>query len=395
MIPFERRGMYQAAQNCLIGFGAVCGASLGGAIADSFGWRWCFLAQVPFSILALVVGYIVLEDPLGDMFYLGEKASLRFALTHVDVLGSAVLVVALLVQLLALSLGGNQLPWGSPWVLGALAASIILLGIFGVVEATTKTIPIIPLRMLRGRLPVFTQITNVFSGMAAYAFIFMLPLFFQVVVMDTPSKAGMRLMIPSLSTPMGGLIAGYTMSKCGRLARLIRIGTLLMTVGNLLLVLLDFENASWKYLLFLFPANLGLGMMNPSVLFSFISAFEHREQAVATSLVYLIRSLGNIWGVTITSSIVQNVLSTRLPEALKDIRHSDRVIDEIRHSVFALRGLPPTVQLAARHVYFEAIGIAFIASTCFAAISFLASLFANAKSLERAPVQWVGEEEAA
>jgi predicted thioredoxin/glutaredoxin len=49
------------------------------------------------------------------------------------------------------------------------------------------------------------------------------------------------------------------------------------------------------------------------------------EQAVATSLVYLIRSLGNIWGVTITSSIVQNVLSARLPEALKDIRHRERV----------------------------------------------------------------------
>lgn len=114
--------------------------------------------------------------------------------------------------------------------------------------------------------------------MAAYAFIFMLPLFFQVVVLDTPSKAGMRLMIPSLSTPIGGLIAGYTMSKYGRLAQLIRVGTLLMTIGNLLLVLLHFHNASWKYLLFLFPANFGLGMMNPSVLFSFIPAFEHRGE---------------------------------------------------------------------------------------------------------------------
>lgn len=270
--------MYQAAQNCLIGFGAVCGASLGGVLADSFGWRWCFLAQVPFSILALAVGYIVLEDPPRELILLGEKASLKFALKHIDVLGSTVLVVALLVQLLALSLGGNQLPWSSSWVLGALAASVVFLGMFGVIETTTKTVPIIPMRMLRGRLPIFTQITNVFSGMAAYAFIFMLPLFFQVVVMDTPSQAGMRLMIPSLSTPLGGLIAGYTMSKCGRLSYLIRVGTFFMTLGNLLLVLLDFENASWKYLLFLFPANLGLGMMNPSVLFSFISAFDHRGE---------------------------------------------------------------------------------------------------------------------
>src|SRR5271155_3010812 len=32
MVPFERRGMYQAIQNILVGFGAVSGASLGGPI---------------------------------------------------------------------------------------------------------------------------------------------------------------------------------------------------------------------------------------------------------------------------------------------------------------------------------------------------------------------------
>lgn len=57
MIPFERRGMYQAMQNVLHGFGAICGASFGGAIADTIGWRWCFLLQVPVSIIALALGY--------------------------------------------------------------------------------------------------------------------------------------------------------------------------------------------------------------------------------------------------------------------------------------------------------------------------------------------------
>jgi hypothetical protein len=94
--------------------------------------------------------------------------------------------------------------------------------------------------------------------MATYAFIFMVPLFFQVVVLDNPSKAGMRLMIPSLSTPIGGLIAGYTTSKGGRLSRLIRVGTLLMTIGNLLLVSLSFEPYHGSTLSFSFQQTLGL-----------------------------------------------------------------------------------------------------------------------------------------
>lgn len=49
------------------------------------------------------------------------------------------------------------------------------------------------------------------------------------------------------------------------------------------------------------------------------------EQAVATSTVYLIRSMGTIYGVTITSAIVQNVLATKLPLALGDIENKDEV----------------------------------------------------------------------
>jgi hypothetical protein len=109
----------------------------------------------------------------------------------------------------------------------------------------------------------------------------MLPLFFQVVLMDTPSKAGVRLIVPSLTTPIGGVIAGYTMSRGGRLGWLVRCGTALLTLGNLLVASFRFTDANWKYIAFLIPANLGLGMTNPSVLFSFVSAFEHRGTFVS------------------------------------------------------------------------------------------------------------------
>lgn len=104
----------------------------------------------------------------------------------------------------------------------------------------------------------------------------MLPLFFQVVLLDTPSKAGIRLIIPSLATPVGGVIAGYTMSRGGRLGWLVRCGTALLTLGNVLVASLRFKDAYWKYILFLLPANLGLGMTYPSTLFTFVGHFEHR-----------------------------------------------------------------------------------------------------------------------
>jgi MFS family permease len=166
MIPFRRRGMYQALQNGMFGFGAICGASFGGSIADTIGWRWCFILQVPVSVLALVVGYLVIKDPQST---LSSNATLKETWRRVDFSGALLLVVGISIQLVGLSLGGNELPWSDPWVIAALVGSVVLLALFVLVEARTTAIPVIPLRMLRGRIPIATQISNVCVGLSAYA----------------------------------------------------------------------------------------------------------------------------------------------------------------------------------------------------------------------------------
>jgi MFS family permease len=165
MIPFHKRGMYQALQNGMNGFGAIAGASFGGSIADHIGWRWCFLLQVPVSVLALIVGYLVIKN-LPITFTVGDGFGAVWK--RVDVSGSLLLVAAVSVHLVGLSLGGNELPWGSPWVALILVGSVVLFALFFWVEAHTNVIPVIPLRLLKGRLPVATQLTNVCAGTAAY-----------------------------------------------------------------------------------------------------------------------------------------------------------------------------------------------------------------------------------
>jgi hypothetical protein len=67
----------------------------------------------------------------------------------------------------------------------------------------------------------------------------------------------------------------------------------------------------------------------------------------------------------------------------KTMLNEKQVIDEIRHSAAALRGLPTEIQLAARHVYYDAIRMALLVSTLCAACSFLASFVANGEGLAR------------
>lgn len=160
--------MYQAAQNVLHGFGSICGASFGGTIADTIGWRWCFLLQVPVSIFALIMGHIVMKIPASPMQNDRHGGLLRIW-QQVDFSGALLLVLGLSVQLMGLSLGGNELTWDNIWVITSLVSSIVLLALFLLVEAKTSAVPVVPLLMLRGVLPVCTQIANVCVGMAAYA----------------------------------------------------------------------------------------------------------------------------------------------------------------------------------------------------------------------------------
>lgn len=159
--------MYQALQNSVWGTGAIAGASLGGLIADTIGWRWCFLLQVPISVLGFAVGWFVLADQ--QHLDESDEGRLKGMWEKVDISGALILVTSLSMQLVGLSLGGNELPWGSGWVIGSLVGSVVLLGLFVWVEARTRAMPIIPLRMLSGRLSVSVQVTNICAGLAAYA----------------------------------------------------------------------------------------------------------------------------------------------------------------------------------------------------------------------------------
>ena len=105
---------------------------------------------------------------------------------------------------------------------------------------------------------------------------FMVPLYFQAVRGDSPSAAGLRLIMPALATPVGGVIAGSLMHRGYPLSLNVRLGTAAMLLGNVLAMTMGTDGCRWKEFFYLIPANLGLGLTNPSVLFSFVSLAEHQ-----------------------------------------------------------------------------------------------------------------------
>ncbi|CAR23770.1 MDR family MFS transporter [Lachancea thermotolerans CBS 6340] len=382
IIPAKKRGIYQAFQNVLLGTGAVVGASCGGLIATTMGWRWCFLLQVPISVGGTLVAFFFVHDQRPDIN--GGVSAVRTTgwekLEKIDFSGALLLVLGLACQLFFLTLNStsksSESYWYSPQSIVLTLSTGVSLILFAYVEHTTKANPIIPHDLLRQAHGATVLIISVLVGFVAYAYIFTLPLYFQVVIGDTAAKAGLRLTVPSFCTPIGGLITGLSMKNPNHLPVLLISGITCMLLGNLCFLFIKPWTPYWQTSLLLVPANVGQGITFPSTLFTFLFAFPPYKQATATSTLYLFRSVGCVWGVAGTSSLIQYAVRNQAKKSLngllteKEIR---KLLLQLSHTTSQIKKLPPDVRSAVISSYDNAIRQAYFLSVFLCTIAILLS----------------------
>lgn len=94
LVPIEIRGVYQSYINIVFGVGSTMGAALGGAIADSLGWRWEFGVQVPLIAACVVGSCFTVPRKLGLAAGV-EKKTLWEAMKVFDFKGSLLLTTSI------------------------------------------------------------------------------------------------------------------------------------------------------------------------------------------------------------------------------------------------------------------------------------------------------------
>ncbi|KAF4542245.1 Multidrug resistance protein fnx1 [Lasiodiplodia theobromae] len=312
MVPIEIRGNYQAYINLFFGLGQACGAAFGGFLCDTLGWRWTFGIQIPVQLLILVAAAIIMPNTLGPNL---AKNSDKSAFQHIktfDLLGSLLLTISAAFMILGLNLGGNVLSWKHPFVITSLCISI-LAGFFLIRVEGKAGRPVMPLAMLftapRGNL-VFS---NFFASIGSNTVIFNAPLYFQAVKLDSASQSGFRMAAPSLAVMICGVSSGFIMTYTRRMKELIVGGSLIALVGSICLTIMWDGIPTWLATIFVVP----------------------EDQAVMTSTLSLFRSLGTVFGVSISSLIVQNALSVNLERYVTGPEKQE-IILRVRKSVRAI-----------------------------------------------------------
>jgi Na+/melibiose symporter-like transporter len=259
-----------------------------------------------------------------------------------DLAGSALLTTSVTFLILALSLGGNALPWTHPFIISLIVLFFVLGTALIHVECRAEK-PVMPLHMLFNKPQCNLIFSNFLSCMTMNTILFNLPLYFQAVLLDTPTRSGTRLIVPFLANMVASFATGNIISYTLQFRPTLITGSFLIAAGSIGLTFMPRDLPSPVYSWLTALATGGQGFNFPTISLAILAVSHPDDMAVATSTLILFRSLGTVLGVAASSLVAQNGLSYFLEREVTGPGKS-QVIRDVRMSVDAIKGLEGIVK---------------------------------------------------
>jgi MFS family permease len=286
------------ARNKALSIYTVCGASgfsLGlvfGGLLTEVGWRLTFLVPGPVALALLITGFRVVP----------KATRQRVRLSHIDLPGAITSTGSLLLLVYAVVEAPSR-GWGSPTTLVLLAASVIAMVAFVVIENHHPR-PLVRLGILRSVSLLHANLSAavLFGGYVAFQF---------VVTLYVQDALGWSPISMSLAFLPTGIIV---LASAPRIDVLLdRIGTVRLILGGLVAMIVGYAlflrvDPGMSYANFMLPTMLligvGFALTFPSVNAQATNGVASDEQGLASGLVNTSFQIGGAIVLAVTTAIL-------------------------------------------------------------------------------------------
>ncbi len=272
------------------GTGSAVGVLVGGALTSGPGWEWAFFINVPVGIGVLVATFAMVEQVAGQRV---EGKS--------DWMG-AVLMTAMTGLLIFGLISAGGVGWGSAMTLIPLAAGIVLVGLFVVVERRAAN-PLVPIPVLTRRSVVAGNVAMLSGAGLLIASFFLASLYLQNVAEYSALQTGLTFLPVALGMIVAVQLCSHLLAKVGW-RPVAAIGMVLAAGGFVWLAQLSGgENALGEVLPGFMISAAGLVWMFIVATTSAMNDVDHREAGLMSGLVNTNHELGASLGIAFVAAI--------------------------------------------------------------------------------------------
>ena len=276
------------------GVGGAAGALLGGLLTQGLGWQAVFLINVPVGALVVAAALAVVPEGRAG---LGHR--------HFDLPG-ALLVTAGFVALVYGIVRSDALGWGATGVLAPIAAGVVLLAAFLLVEGRFSRAPLMPLSILARRQLRAANLVVLSLYGAVFVMWYFVSLYEQQVRGSDAVRTGLEFIPMTLGVAFASLLAPRLARAVGARWAL-TFGMLLAAVG--LLILSGLAPGS-SYLGTVLPGGLlaamGLGFALVPATIIAVRGVPPSEAGLASGLLNTSRLLGGALGLAVLTTIANS-----------------------------------------------------------------------------------------
>jgi EmrB/QacA subfamily drug resistance transporter len=291
--PTSQRGRALGAQGTFTYLGLTVGPSLGGWLAEAFGWRSVFYINVPVGLAAIALAARSIAD---DHV---EKAEERF-----DFLGASLFTAGLVALMIALN-QGHDWGWTSPLTSGLLVIALALLTLFVQVERR-RSAPMLDLSLFGSRTFSASAATALMNYACVYAVTFVLPfLLIQGRGLGT-ARAGLVLTAQPIVMAIVAPISGALSDRIGSRG-LATVGMLLLAAGLVALGLFVADGSLTQIAAALALFGLGIGIFVSPNNSALMGAAPRNRQGIASGVLATSRNVGMVLGVGFAGAIFTTV----------------------------------------------------------------------------------------